>query len=123
MRSTALTLALCVLLALACRSPEPDAPRAVAESLRAAHGGEVVGTDGLHGGHAWLGVPFAQAPMGALRWRAPQPPEPWEGRREALRSGPRCPQFGSSLDGGGPIPLARDVPSECLEHHVKPPSR
>jgi len=120
MRSTALTLALCVLLALACRSPEPDAPRAVAESLRAARGGEVVGTDGLHGGHAWLGVPFAQAPLGALRWRAPQPPEPWEGRREALRSGPRCPQFGSSLDGGGAGELIGD--EDCLTLNIYAPA-
>ena len=29
------------------------------------------------------GVPYAQPPVGALRWHRPLPPEPWEGVREA----------------------------------------
>ena len=32
----------------------------------------------------FLGVPFAQAPVGELRWKAPQPVQAWEGVREAL---------------------------------------
>jgi para-nitrobenzyl esterase len=32
----------------------------------------------------FLGVPFAQAPIGELRWKAPQPLQAWEGVREAL---------------------------------------
>lgn len=31
----------------------------------------------------FLGVPFAAAPVGNLRWQAPQPVQPWEGVREA----------------------------------------
>ena len=31
----------------------------------------------------FLGVPFAQAPVGELRWKAPQPVQAWEGIREA----------------------------------------
>ena len=31
----------------------------------------------------FLGVPFAQAPVGELRWKAPQPLQAWEGVREA----------------------------------------
>ena len=31
----------------------------------------------------FLGVPFAQAPVGELRWKAPQPVQAWEGVREA----------------------------------------
>jgi para-nitrobenzyl esterase len=35
----------------------------------------------------FLGVPFAQAPVGELRWKAPQPPQAWEGVREAKQFG------------------------------------
>ena len=36
----------------------------------------------------FLGIPFAQAPVGALRFAAPQPVEPWAGVRDALEFGP-----------------------------------
>ncbi|HEY0618307.1 MAG TPA: carboxylesterase family protein, partial [Kribbella sp.] len=29
------------------------------------------------------GVPYASAPVGTLRWAAPQPPAAWEGVRDA----------------------------------------
>jgi len=35
----------------------------------------------------FLGVQFAAAPVGELRWQAPQPVEPWEGVREAKAFG------------------------------------
>ena len=34
-----------------------------------------------------LGVPFAQAPVGELRWKAPQPVQAWEGVRSAKQFG------------------------------------
>ena len=36
---------------------------------------------------AFLGIPFAQPPVGALRFAAPVPVEPWEGVRDALALG------------------------------------
>ena len=36
----------------------------------------------------FLGIPFAQAPVGALRFAAPVPVEPWEGERDATAYGP-----------------------------------
>jgi para-nitrobenzyl esterase len=38
------------------------------------------------------GVPFAQSPIGKLRWMEPQPPAAWEGVRQAKEFGPRCMQ-------------------------------
>jgi para-nitrobenzyl esterase len=38
------------------------------------------------------GLPYARAPQGALRLRAPQPPERWVGVREAKHFGPSAPQ-------------------------------
>ena len=36
------------------------------------------------------GVPFAQPPLGDLRWRPPLPAEPWEDVKSAERFGPAC---------------------------------
>lgn len=38
------------------------------------------------------GIPYAAAPVGTLRFRAPEPPEPWTGVREAVAYGPTAPK-------------------------------
>lgn len=43
----------------------------------------------------FLGVPYAAPPVGALRWRPPQPVRPWRGVRSAQHSGPPCMQVPS----------------------------
>jgi len=40
-------------------------------------------------------IPFAAPPVGRLRWRAPQPPAPWRGVRDATAYGPECLQMAS----------------------------
>jgi para-nitrobenzyl esterase len=71
----------------------PSPPPAAADSHRQIHTGEVIGFSAAPQTFAWLGIPYAQAPVGELRWRAPRPPEPWSGVREALQFGDFCPQF------------------------------
>lgn len=41
---------------------------------------------------SFRGIPYAQAPVGELRWRAPQAPQSWSGVRDATRFGAACPQ-------------------------------
>ena len=45
------------------------------------------------GVRSFKGIPFAQPPMGDLRWREPQPVKNWNGIRNADRFGPRCMQW------------------------------
>lgn len=55
--------------------------------------GSLVGfRDGPHT-LAWLCIPFAQPPVGPLRWRAPRAPSAWSGERTALRYAAHCPQW------------------------------
>lgn len=41
---------------------------------------------------SFKGIPYAEPPIGELRWRAPQPPKAWDGVRDAANFGPECMQ-------------------------------
>jgi para-nitrobenzyl esterase len=51
--------------------------------------GTVEGTTGAGGVRSFKGIPFAEPPVGDLRWKATQPPRRWEGVRAADKFGPR----------------------------------
>ena len=52
----------------------------------------------------FLGIPFAQAPVGELRWKAPQPVQAWEGVRETKEFGndPMQPNVFGDMNFRGP---------------------
>ena len=43
-------------------------------------------------GRKFLGIPYAKAPTGALRWKAPAAPQNWTTTRPATQFGSTCPQ-------------------------------
>lgn len=49
--------------------------------------GVVRGTSTEGGARVWRGIPYAASPVGELRFRPPQPTEPWDGVRECTRFG------------------------------------
>jgi para-nitrobenzyl esterase len=68
----------------------------------------------------YKGVPFAQPPVGDLRWKAPQPVKHWDGVRKAVKFGPRAMQ----------LPLFSDmvfrsdgVSEDCLYLNIWTPAR
>jgi len=93
------------LLALVACAGKPDSsalpPAAAPDSLRSVTSGDIVGFQNTAGGHTWLGIPYAAAPVGALRWRPPQRPDAWHGVRPALTAGSPCVQYGWPLGGVG----------------------
>ncbi len=56
--------------------------------------GQIEGRTLRSGVRAWLGVPFAAAPVRDLRWKAPQPAVHWDGVYHADRAAPMCLQSG-----------------------------
>ena len=91
-------------------APE-EAPRAAVAQ------GVLVGraSDGVR---SFKGVPYAQPPVGDLRWRAPRPAEAWAGERDAGRLGAICIQPPANGDNGvGPLPMSED----CLTLNVWAP--
>ena len=66
---------------------------------------------------AWLGIPYAAAPVGALRLKPPQPAQRWAGVRDATKFGGRCVQ-NSGWDPGYEQPIVNE---DCLYLNVYVP--
>jgi para-nitrobenzyl esterase len=83
---------------------------------------QVATTSGPVVGHAdgattaFLGIPYAAAPTGALRWRPPVAPTPWVEPRVASGFGPACPQKAAERDQD----LVQD--EDCLSLNVWTPA-
>ncbi|GJG97686.1 carboxylesterase/lipase family protein [Cupriavidus pauculus] len=78
-------------------------------------GGEVSGIgDAVK---SYRGIPYAAAPEGQLRWKVPQPVQPWTGVLDGSRFGPDCPQPAEypELRGNG-------MSEDCLRVNVWTPA-
>ncbi|WP_420139965.1 carboxylesterase/lipase family protein [Sphingomonas sp.] len=68
---------------------------------------------------SWKGIPFAAPPLGALRWRAPQPAARWSGVREATQYSSDCMQKPFPSDAA---PLGTTPAEDCLYANVWKPT-
>jgi para-nitrobenzyl esterase len=91
-------------------------------------GGSVAGDDVVDRGtgrsvRRWLGIPYAEPPLGALRWQPPRPARPWAGVRPTTSFGASAPQRTTS-------PFVQAVPGmevaatseDCLTLNVWSPA-
>ena len=117
------------------------APAAVPDPVRL-ESGSISGTTGSSGEiRIFRGVPYAAAPVGSLRWKAPRPVAHWDGVRKADEYGARCMQGGgggagrggagragaAGRQGGGQAPAGIGAPQptseDCLFLNVWTPAR
>lgn len=69
----------------------------------------------------FAGVPYAQAPLAALRWRPPERPSPWRGVRNAETQGPIAPQIPAAAGMGIPGDPSQQS-EDCLHLTVRTPA-
>jgi len=72
-----------------------------------------IAADGVE---VFRGIPFAQPPVGRLRWRAPLPALGWSGVREATAPGAACIQSRAA-------PFAKNQSEDCLFINVWRPAK
>ncbi|MFI1237825.1 carboxylesterase/lipase family protein [Nocardia salmonicida] len=102
--------------------------------LRTTDLGVVKGIDQSKAGgtYSWLGIPYAEAPVGELRWKAPVTHKPWTGTRAADKYGNGCiqqgrmfspapsgPHYGLDIRDGLGKPVGAE---DCLTLNVTRPS-
>src|SRR5690554_5028719 len=118
-------LLLAVLLALLSPAagqpvPVPDCSGATAATAS----GDVCGLAVMRDGrtvNAWLGIPYAEAPVGDLRWAEPQPVQAWSDVLTATSPGNICPQPPNPLRVQGAAAPA-DQSEDCLYLNVWAPA-
>ncbi|HEV2258776.1 MAG TPA: carboxylesterase family protein [Streptosporangiaceae bacterium] len=86
---------------------------------RAAAGRDAAGRD-TGGVAVFLGIPFAQPPIGDLRFAAPRPARGWDGVRDAAVFGPPPPQSAYAVTPAPPVAVGTD-PDDWLTVNVFTP--
>ena len=92
-----------------------QAPAKIAESnpVVSISTGQLRGSLSAGGVASFKNIPFAQPPVGDLRWREPQPAKAWSGVRDATAFGPMCNQNDNKQ-----LPHSED----CLQLNVWTPA-
>jgi para-nitrobenzyl esterase len=92
-----------------------DSP--IVQTARGAVRGEAIATADGAPVVRYLGIPYAAAPTGDLRWKPPQEPAAWTGVRDGTRFGPDLPQ--------APNPTLRGAgqDEDCLHVNVWAPAQ
>ena len=75
------------------------------------------------GVRVFRGIPFAAPPVGAMRWKAPQPTAPWAGVRKGDEFGPRCMQAPIYSDMIFRDKKDKPVSEDCLYLNVWTPAK
>jgi para-nitrobenzyl esterase len=96
-------------------------PAAETDPVVQVTGGQIKGRTIPGGGAAFKGVPFAQPPVGDLRWRDPAPVKPWTGVRDALEYGPPCTQQISRVNAFLDAKQTEHSQEDCLYLNVWTP--
>src|SRR5579883_367977 len=108
-------LCACLLLASCGGANAPSIP--MGTTIPTMQGSVLGASDGTT--RAFLGIPYAAPPVGALRFRPPQPAPAWSGTKPATKLGPACPQIKTSLQGGG---FDSTTNEDCLVLNVWTPN-
>ena len=108
-RPSSIALALLILPALFACASEPADPFLIETDAGPVQGFAPENAEDIA---AFLGIPFAQPPDADLRWRPPQPADPWTEPLVASDHGPICPQ------GRAQLPQSED----CLYLNVWTPT-
>jgi para-nitrobenzyl esterase len=94
-----------------------EGPTDAASPVVATDAGKVRGAVTDDGSAVFRGIPFAAPPVGDLRWKPPQPVEPWDDVLDTVEEAPTCPQ----PDQGWNAFALKSTSEDCLYLNVRTP--
>jgi len=97
-RLRVILVAIAVLTLVSIAVPDIECSGWDGNEVVATENGDVKGFEDDANTWVWKAIPFASPPVGELRWKAPQDPDPWSGIREETEFCDSCPQFFVGID-------------------------